>query len=236
MRRIEDDEYFFICFDNVIKNPSAFILHQLANNELYKDYKNFINLENFEGRSLNDVIDLHNVIHTKNPLYRLSKSKFDYDLTYAELYLSMNNIYEDSPLLRIGEALKILLLQKFTRNVYIYSREYDERINKEIISNYNGSKKIVYVNGEFIDVVKSINKITTFIVDDIDYIEELIDNDIISYKTILLANYGYNYKLSDIVIDEEYGNELTLKIDDLSNLMYKKIFKLSTFTPNDNLE
>jgi len=231
MNRIEDSEYFFISYDNVIRHPSAYLLHKIVNNSDYKEFDNFIKTEELVDKTINEIAALSNIWATKNPLEYYAKQKFDYNMTYAELFLTDDNVYNNSPLLKFGETLPLILNQQFTKKVFIYSREYDPRIDADIRKQFNANRKISYVNGEFIDVVKSVENITTFIIDDISMVQELLDNDIISYKTILLANYGYNYKLSDIIIDENYGRELTLKIDNIDKLSTEKVFKLKMFLP-----
>lgn len=231
MRRVDDDEYFFITYDNIIRNPYSYIMHQLVNNEEYSSYKDFIHTEKLENKSIAEISEIISMNPIKNPLEYYSKDEFDYNLSLAELYLSMDNVYSESPLLKFGIALGIILKQQFTKKVYIYSKEFDPRIDEDIRKQFGGSKKIVYINGDLIEVVKSIDKITTFIIDDIDMVQRLIDSDLVSYTNILLANYGYNYKLSDIIIDESYGREVILKIDNLHELMNTKVFKLKVFDP-----
>ena len=88
MRRVEDDEYFFITYDNVIRNPYAYILHQLVNNDEYKDYKDFLDNE-LIGKSIDELCELLTVRPVKNPLEYFATKEFDYDLSLIELYLIM---------------------------------------------------------------------------------------------------------------------------------------------------
>ena len=93
--------------------------------------------------------------------------------------------------------------------------------------------KVVYINGDFNEVIADIHKddrITSYIVNNIEYVKKLLDTNMATYTTILLANYGYNYKMNE----EHQIPELL--IDGIEKLGKEKIFKFGVFDPYNNAD
>lgn len=222
-------EVVFITYEDVIKTTKLYILKKLLNdkefNTCYKDFIDFSKIENKDDSALSGII----TAATKNNILEyLATSQFDYNLTYLDLIERFDDIYDESKLLAIGNSIHVLLKQKFTKTIYIYTKAYDKRIHKNLNDIFD-MESIVYINGEFEEVIEDISKtekITSYILNDIDLLQKLIDIDKVKFTSVLIANYGWNYKLNSEGIP-------ILKIDDIDNISKEKVFKLGVFVPDN---
>lgn len=225
-----DNEVMFIVYDGVIKTPIPYILKKLQEPEYVEGYHDVLDYSKFEGRLDEQLLAVASRRLSKNILEYLATEEFDYKGTYDDLIMRFPNIYNDSKLLSIGQSIYILLQQSFLQKIYIYSEYYDERIQNDISNSYKDLHNITYVSGNFKDVISKIpEKITTYIIDDIDLLSQLIDMNKVAYSNVLLAKYGFNYKL-----DEESQLPI-LKIDDIEKVGKDKIFKLATFSIDNHI-
>ena len=164
----------------------------------------------------------------RNILKFVAKKEFDYDAAYKNLYRADRDkeLFEKSHALIMYKTLEIIQNQSFTKKIYIYSPEYDQRIYDDIKENMPNLKNVEYLCGGFVTAVKECRDLTTFIVPDIEFVKLLIDENLIKYTTVLLANYGYNYKAGK-------NNVAVLDIDgDIDDIMEKEHFKMSIFSPS----
>lgn len=217
------DEIIFISYDEVIKNPYPLLLSTIITK--YKDvYKDFLSLDKLENMSMDDLYVLCSQRHDKNIFRYLSKKEFNFDKALNDLYHKFNDLFINTDLLPIGNSIHILLSQKFTKKIYIHSKEYDKRIHLDLQLNFRDMTKINYVTGNMSEVISSLEGVTTYIFNDIMDVSYLIGEKM-NYTNILVANYGYNYTLNE-------NGTLMLRIN-LEDMMKKYVFKFSTFIPID---
>lgn len=228
--RPEDDEYIFIEYHDVIKSFKLYILKKLLTDEYRKNYDTFLHYESIENKTEEELCGIIKKSINFNILRTLAIKKFDWNLTYSDLVSQFDDIAKESHPLIIGSnAIKILLLQKFTKKIYIHTPVYDERV-KEDLENMYSDERIEYVYGPFKESVSAIKQhITSFILNDMLMINELINIRRISYSTVMIANYGYNYKIND-------KGELTTIVDDLDKKSKDYIFKVALFEPFPNVK
>lgn len=220
-------EYIFIAYDGIIKNYRLALIEKIL--KTYKDaYKDFIDVDSLEKMSYQQLMGLVIRSTESNIIEYLAKKKFDTDTALIDVYNKYPELYEDSSLLSIGSSIHILLRQKFTSKIYIWTPNYDERIYNDIQMLYGANDVIEYITGSFTEVINSIEEnITSYILNDIELVKELIAIGKVSYSNILLANYGYNYRLND-------KGEAELDIDNIDELAKYHIFKIVTFEPTND--
>lgn len=220
-------EIIFIVYDEVIKSPYPFILN-LIKKELRPYYEDYLDL------SILDKMDSDNIMrfciqrHEKNIFRMLAKKEFDYDEALKDIVNKFDDLYINCDLLSIGKSIEFIKYQKFTEKIYIYTPEYDKRIHFDIQSTFQDMNKINYVTGPFYDVISSLDGVTSYILNDILDLSTLLALDKTKYTNILVANYGYNYSLTD-------DNKLVLRMNP-EPLMDKYIFKFGLFLPNSLTE
>ena len=214
-------EIIFISYDEIIKNVYPLLLSLIL--KRYKnEYKDFLKIDLIENMNIDDLYILCIQRHDKNILRYLSKKEFNYEESLKNIYNKFNDLFINSDLLSIGASIHMLLTQKFTKKIYIYTKEYDKRIHLDLELNYRDMNKINYVTGNFLDAVNKLDGITTYILNDIMDVSYILDERI-NYTNILLANYGYNYTINE-------NGTLVLRLN-LEEAMDKYVFKFSTFFP-----
>jgi hypothetical protein len=216
-------EIIFITYEDVIKSPYPYLLNKI-NTDLSDYYKDFIDLDKIKGLDMFNLTRLCVQRTEKNILRYLAKTEFDYDGALGDLKNHYFTIYKDSPLLSIGESLNMVIPQKFTKNVYIYTEKYDVRIHLDIMENFKDMDKVKYVSGSFAKALEKLEGITTFILNDLDYVIDILNAGKEEYTNIMIASYGYNY------IYNEDDDVLELRLD-LDQLLKGKICKYATFMP-----
>lgn len=216
-------EIIFITYDEVIKSPYPFLLNEI-NTSLQGVYDTFLDLSEVKGRDMGNLLRLCTQRTDRNLFEYLAKREFDYATALKELKDRYFEVYDKSPLLTMGTSLQMLLTQKFTEKVYIYTEEYDIRVHLDIQNTYKDMKRVNYVTGDFGKVLDKLEGITSYILNDLDYIIDILNKDKAEYTNILLASYGYNY-----VLDED-NDSLDLRID-VEHLIKDRICKFGTFIP-----
>lgn len=219
-------EVLFITYDDVIKTTKLLILKKLLTPEYRQNYEDFIDYSIIDNKTDEELLSIIFSATDKNILKFLSKSSFDFDVTYTDLYLNYENIIPESTLLSFGQSIHILLKQKFLDKIYIYTPHFDESVYKDIYDVY-GSTNIIYVYGEFETIIRSITKdtnikITSFVLNDIELVNKLIELNVVAYTNILICNGGWNYKLNK-------NNVPVLKLDNSEKLSKENIFKIGVF-------
>lgn len=230
---VKSHEFIFIQYHDIIKSYKPYLLKKLLYNKDYREgYTGALNFDLFKDYSDNQLLGLAMRSLSKNILEYISISEFDYDATLESLYEDTEDfpdMFSESPLLKIGTTIFSLLKLDYVKKIYVHTNTYDERIHKDLIDTYGDMKRITYVNGDFIDAVKAIpEKITTYIVNDVRTIDTLIENDLISYSNVLVADAGWNYKQNE-------ENKIVLKCDDIEAKSKKHIFKTGTFVVDSDI-
>jgi len=223
---VSQNEIFFIMYEDIIKTFKFHILKKLLTTDLREGYDGYIDFSKIENKSDDELMTLTMTATDKNILKYLALKKFDFDATYIDLYLNNKDIIKKSQLLSFGNSIRLLLPQKFVNKIYIYNKYRDDDIYKDIYDIYS-SKKITFTYGDFDDVIEAIHKkerITTYVLNDVTLINNLIDSNRIQYRTVLVPSYGYNYTVDNT-------GKVTLRINEIDKLSKDKIFKFETFYP-----
>ena len=223
-------EYIFITYDGVVKNYRPALIKYVLEN--YKrQYESFINIPFLEKLDMQELLGLCIQSSSQNIFEYLATREFDYDATLDAAYNRYTHLFDDSPLLIVGESIRVLTMQSFTKKIYIYSDTFDERIFKDINTEFVDMSKIEYISGPFYDVMSDIPEhITSFMLNDIDYVDMLISLGRVEYTNILLANYGFNYKMGEI----DGKPSLELKIPDIEQVAKREKFKFVMFSVSNN--
>lgn len=217
------NECIFITYEDVIKTFKPYILQRLMSNDYRSNYEDFIDFSQINGATYDELLSFCTATRYKNVLQAIAKKDFDYDNTYIDLYHSFDNIVKDSPTLLMGSNIPILLNQLFVKKIYIYTEEYDKRIIDDISYVYKDTTKMEYITGDFKEAVNSVKEqITSFILNDINLIHDLIEINKISYTNVLVLDIGYNYNIAD-------NYQISFKINNLDELSKEKVFKLGFF-------
>ena len=222
-------EVLFITYDQVIKDYRPKLMKFISE---HKDvYKAFINTDILEGLSDKEYMGLSLQSSKLNILEYLSKQNFDFDKSLENIKHKIPALYLDSDVLSMGASIHILLNQSFTQKIYIYTPVYDINIHMDIQDNFKDMDRIEYITGPIRDVMNTIEeKITTFILNDIEIFKILLDMKILEYSNILIANLGYNYKLNE-------ENKLVLNIDgDINKISEQNICKIALFSTTRNYD
>ncbi len=220
-------EIFFIMYEDIVKTIDPFILKAIKNNQILSEsFKNIIRLDDFKDLDDNNLLRLCIQRTNQNILEYLAKGKFDYDETYKTLKYSPSffDIYKESELLEMGKNIQLMLNQKFTEKIYIYTEEYDIRVHLDIQETYNNMEKINYVWGDFTKALQDLEGITTIIINNVDYMFDIIQSGKSDYTTVMIPMYGYNY------VEIEDNDLLELRLD-LESLVEDTICKPFLFSP-----
>lgn len=220
---VAKDEIIFIEYEEIIRSPYPLLLNLIAHQ--YRDsYKDFLWMEEFESMDMKNLERLCVQRTKKNIFEYLAKTPFDYDKALKEFKDKFFNLYNESPMLAIGENIAKFMTQKFTKQIYIHTEEYDTRVHLDIQETFNNMELVNYVTGPFDDVIQTLDGISCYILRDIEKVPVIFDHQKGNYTEILLAAYGFNYKL-----DEK--EDPVYKIDIQPFLTDETVFKFGTFQP-----
>lgn len=221
----------FITYKDMIKKTYPILLHELINN-YYDDLKDHLELDKIKDF---DIYNLERICVERldiNPLVYIKKpdcSKETCDLLLKTFNEELINIYTDSKFSEFGNKMYNILSQDKVKEVYIYIEEPAQQIIIDCEVYFSKFKnKIKYFTGDFIHAVRCTPlKPTCYILNDINYLHQLIEHKYIEYTEVILGELGCNYEL-----DEDYMMKLK-GIDEKT--MQDNIFKLA-ITPVVNLE
>ena len=215
------EEIILMEYKDTIKCPSAGIL-QLIKKDYIEDMKDLIDINKLQRMDFKNIQRYCIERPCKNILDYIKTVDFNTDEIYNALYNNCKNLYKDLPLMVMGEAVYLLASQKFTKKLYIFSEEYDKKIEEDIENVYGDQKKVYYVAGAFGDILNQIEQPTSYMLSNVDNVQKILDMGKQEYSEIMVAQYGYNYMVKDgiIQIKGEYDE-----------LMPTKHFKIASFTP-----
>ena len=219
------DQYIFICYKDIIKLTYPVMLKEIIDN-YYDDLLPYLELEHIKDYNMENLERLCIERINKNPLTYIKRpecTEETCDLLLNVFEDEFIDMYTQSKLTHFGAKLYTMFSLQGIKGIYIYSEKpipqilIDCKVYFEAYDN-----KIKYVAGDFIEVVKCLDhQPTLYILNDADYIQQLIDNNLVAYSEIMLAELGYNYEL-----DEEYN--LVVK-GNYEKQIEKEIFKLAYF-------
>lgn len=227
---VTSDEYVFVQYHDIVKSYKPYLLKHMLNSDYREGYADYINFDLFKDYSDSKLLGLAIKSTEPNVLKFIKTKDFYYDICLEDILSQLPEVYRDSKLLSIGTSLSMLLTQKYVKKIYIHSPVYDERILTDIQESYGFNPKVIYVSGDFIGAVKQCpDTITTYIINDIRLIDELIKINKVEYSNIMVADCGWNYRLTD-------NGGVALNIDDLDKKMKTHIFKSAMFRVDKELE
>lgn len=226
---VKSPEYVFIQYHDVIRSYKPYLLSKMLNSEDYrKGYDGYINFDLFKDFNDNQLLGLAMRSLDKNILKYLMLKPFNCDVSLKSLCDDFPDLFKESKLLKIGNSISMLLKQSYVQKIYIHTTVYDKRIHRDIAETFGDMGRIVYVTGDILDAINKIpEKITTYILNDVNIIDALIECNKISYSNVLVVDAGWNYK--------KVGNDIVLKCDDIEKKSQTHIFKTGTFTVDDDI-
>jgi hypothetical protein len=219
------DQYIFICYKDVIKHCYPIMLNKIIH-EYYNELNELLYLDVIKDYDIYNLERLCIERTDVNPFRYLKRdicTNETADLLLETFEDEMFDMYTQSKFTNFGSRIFNLVTQPQIKELYIYVERpitqimYDCKTYFEQFGN-----KIKYVCGDFIDVIKKLpNKPTSYILNDADYIKDLIDNKFIEFTEIIIAELGYNFEVSE-------DKSIVLK-NGYEDLMEEHIFKIGYF-------
>jgi hypothetical protein len=219
------DQYIFICYKDVIKHCYPIMLNKIIH-EYYDELNELLYLDVIKDYDIYNLERLCIERTDVNPFRYLKRdicTNETADLLLETFEDEMFDMYTQSKFTNFGSRIFNLVTQPQIKELYIYVERpitqvmYDCKTYFEQFGN-----KIKYVCGDFIDVIKKLpNKPTSYILNDADYIKDLIDNKFIEFTEIIIAELGYNFEVSE-------DKSIVLK-NGYEDLMEEHIFKIGYF-------
>ena len=217
------DHYLFITYKDMIKMTYPVLLYKLIK-EYYDDLKDYLELDKLKDF---DIYNLERIAVERldiNPLKYIKKPNCSdeiCDLLLETFNKEMIEIYTDSKFSEFGAKLYTILPQERIKEVYIYVEEPAEQVIIDCNMHFGEYvNKIKYLTGDFIQAVMCVpHRPTCYVLNDINYVHQLIEHNCIAYTEILLGELGCNYEL-----DENF--EMQIKGLD-EKIIRDNIFKLA---------
>lgn len=217
------DEIFFVEYKDVIKSPVPRLI-EMFQTSYRDDVKDFIDMSRIDNLNENDRLKLAIGRTDRNILKYLSNTFFDYDNVLKVLEDAHKELYMLSEPMIYTHVIHTLMNYKFTKTVYIYSEEYDPKIEFDIHEQfYAYGDRVVYIAGGLKAVLESLEtKPTVYVLSDISKMDTIISMGLQEYCEFMIAEYGYNYTIKNgmLVLKGEY-----------ESIMQEKIFKFGSFSP-----
>lgn len=221
------DENLFVMYDDIIKCPCPQVLNLICSN-FKVAYRNFIDFSEIDNMDMKNLLRLSIQRSHINILEYLSIRDFDFAGALKDVMKHDRLLYEKSEPLKMVSSITMLASQKFTKKIYIYTPEYDERVYLDIKNIFKDMSKIVYMTGDFQEAVQALEGITSWFINDITLVPTIFFENKANYTNILIPEYGYNYFYDE----ETSGDKLKLKID-MDKYLPQHTFKYATFLPHD---
>lgn len=225
------DQYMFICYKDIVKHCYPVMLKKLIN-EYYDDLLPYFYIDMIKDYDIHNLERLCTERTDINPLKYLKRENCTdetCDILLKTFEEEMIDMYTNSRFTEFGAKIFNIILQPQIKEIYIYVEQpinqimYDCKVHFEQFGN-----KIKYVCGDFIDVIAKLPiKPTTYVLNDVLYIQKLIDNNFIKFTEVIIAELGYNFELDskgDVVTKNNY-----------EKLMEEKVFKIG-YLPTIKLE
>ena len=203
-----------INYDDCIKCGDFFIF-EMIKTHYREQFKNFISLKILD---LMDTEPNFKLIYfsrlEQNPFKWLSITEFDYEDNYNYFKKKYKNMYINSDSLDLAKDVVEFLKSYLIKDIYFYSKEYDERIDFDILSLFNSNPKIKYVTGDLDAAIDKFNIEAVFY----PYMDEELIKLARKNKHVIFSipNYGFNMQDS---------SNLRLVTDDDENIGFYPVLK-----------
>lgn len=216
------DHYLLITYKDMIKLTYPVLLYDLVR-EYYDELKDLLELDKIKDF---DIYNLERISVERldiNPLKYIKKpecSDETCDLLLKAFNEEMTHMYTHSRFSEFGSKLNTILPQERIKEIYIYVEEPAEQVIIDCNVYFKEFEhKIKYLTGDFINAVMCVpNRPTCYVLNDINYVHQLIEHKLIGYTEILIGELGCNYEL-----DEDLG----LKLKGLDeNIIKDNVFKI----------
>lgn len=216
------DHFVMITYKDMIKLTYPVMLHEIIK-DYYDDLKDYLELDKIKDF---DIYNLERICAERldiNPLKYIKKpecSDETCDLLLRSFNEEMIEMYTHSKFSEFGSKLYSIFPQERIKEFYIYVEEPAHQVIIDCDLHFGDYKhKIKYLTGDFIKAVQAVpNRPTCYVLNDINYVHQLIEHKYIMYTEILLGELGCNYEL-----DENMG----LKLKGLDEKTIKdNVFKL----------
>lgn len=223
-------EILLIDYEDIIKSKSLQLLTILSHNEdLLNTFKDILNVDKIKNKSIEQLKMLNMCRDKKNIFeYLMLDEGYDYQLLLNALCSNIKtNLYFEAENLVGYDILTRIINESFINKIYIRTKQKDAYILEDICLSFNKKMKFSYCFGDIVDVVDNIAEKatapTSYILSDIEDVQALAQTKHIEFTEVMLAEYGYNFKLDDNL-------NLALKYD-YTDLSKEKFFKIATFRP-----
>lgn len=223
--RLNRTENVFITYDGCVKNYRPELL-KIIRTKFAKSYEGYVNIDALKSLSESELNGLVIQSTSGNIIEYIATSQFDFEKALGELYWSQEDIYFKSELWDMGVSMILYADQSYVGNIFFYTPVYDPRIEADIKHTYKKYlNKVRYVHGDISEVLSNqINvKLTSFALNDVMLVPDLIKLNKVDDTQIMIANYIYNYTVND-------KNIPVLKID-VNALGEKHYFKPMMYSP-----
>jgi hypothetical protein len=217
------DHSIFVCYKDIIKLTYPVLYHELIHN-YYDDLNEFLKLDEIKDFNIFNLERLSVERLTVNPLSYIRRnncSEETCDLLLRTFNEELTDIYTKSQFSSFGGKMYTIIPQERIKNVYIYVEEPNYQVIYDCHVHFGDYiHKIKFLTGDFIEAVKCVPvRPTCYMLNDIEYLKQLIDNKLIAYTEVLIAELGCNFEL-------DKDQNMVLKYGINEKMMQEKIFKL----------
>ena len=160
-------------YDEIIKLGGLFVLQVVRDNYADK-MKEFIDIDFLRNTSDEDLFYLYLARTIYNPFEWLAIKEFNYEKNYLYFWKKFKNMFISARATDIKKTVDNLVDAYFISNIYIYSKEYDKRIDFDSQSMVRFGvhrEKIKYVTGNLPAVLDQINPDLVFYPNIFDIVE-----------------------------------------------------------------
>ena len=218
------NQFVFVCYKDVVKHCYPVMLNKIKN-EYYDELNSLLHLDVIKNYDIYNLERLCIERTDVNPLKYLKRDNCTdktADLLLQTFEDEMYDMYTQSKFTNFGSRIFNMVSQPQIKEIYIYVERPITQVMYDCKTYFDQlGNKIKYVCGDFIDVVKKLPiKPTTYVLNDVNYIKDLIDNDLIKFTEIIIAELGYNFEMAN--------NNIVLK-NGYEDLMEEHIFKIGYF-------
>lgn len=215
-----------ISYDEVFRNHNFFLIKKIMNNpKLKNQFEKYINLSVFDEQTDSRIKVLIMNREKKNILEWLAIKEFDYEYNYDKLYSKELLMFVESPMLDMMKSMIKLSEEPFIDKIYIYGGLIkDKRKEFDIHLNFKDTTKLIFVTGNYEEVVDRIFGINVIIDSDINRITPIIKKEEYQNIIYMIAQYGYNYEIN------KNSKEIVLK-NNIENFIKENNIILNKFLP-----
>ncbi|MDD3172149.1 MAG: hypothetical protein PHF63_00520 [Herbinix sp.] len=219
----ETSSVIFTLFEDVIKTPNIRLIKDITT-KYFTQYSSMVDMSKIKDKT-DERLHVF-LMRRKHELFfeDIMKKSFNVPESYFYLHDNIEDLYLNEDFLDFAYSLDILNAKNTIEKINVWSYEYDDRINLDLLTRYPQSK-ISYVNGDYLEAIHK-TKPHLICVNSLKYVLPLLDTDLAGVD-ILLAIYGYNFNVVDGYLEP--------KIPDIQEQIKAKGGKLNFFIPKGGI-